>query len=179
MTPTGGPIAPAVPAAEYAYVGLGHLVGTTLPEPEARWVLSEHATSGDLYPDLDRFDRVVLSRWTGYRNSGTRDFYSVALTYDRNSNVTGATDHVHKNVGGNRNFDARYAMDGLDRLTRAEEGTLTFPGGVPTLSNRSRDEQWTLLQTGNWTRTRGTSTAMWMRSTSWRRPAARGRLMGA
>ncbi len=32
---------------------------------EARWFLYENAVSGDLYPDLDRFDRVVLSRWTG------------------------------------------------------------------------------------------------------------------
>ncbi len=48
--------------------------------------------------------------------------------------LTGTTkrfgiDDVHQNVGGDRNFDARYLVDGLDRLTRAEEGTLTLPGG--------------------------------------------------
>ena len=48
-------------------------------------------------------------------------------------------------MGGKRNFDALYTIDGLDRLVRAEEGTLA----AGTISNRSRDEQWTLSPTGN------------------------------
>jgi hypothetical protein len=64
------------------------------------------------------------------------------LTYDRNSNITSADDSVHAG------FDVAYTMDSVNRLTRAEEGTL----GSGTISNRKRDEQWTLNHTGNWDR---------------------------
>lgn len=145
----GAPIA----VAKYDYLGADHLVGTDLLEASARWNQFEGAVSGTPYPGLDPFNRAKSCIWTGYKNSGTRDFYDIDITYDYNSNITSVTDHVHKNAGGNRSFDVLYSMDDLDRLTRAEEGTLS--GGAIS-SPPSRDEQWLssgggpgLSQTGN------------------------------
>jgi len=156
-------VASKVPVAQYEYLGAARLVGTDLLQPKARWNFFEGAVSGTPYPDLDRFNRVEDSRWTSYKGTGTRTFYDVDIAYDPASNILGVTDNVHKNASGNRNFDALYTLDALNRLTRAEEGTLTFPSGVPTLSNTSRDERWldasappnlALSQTGNWLRHR-------------------------
>ena len=121
----------------YRYNGLDTVVGTTLDEPD---VMSKQfsTTSGD-YPDLDRFNRVVTSKWT--RDLATDiNFYEVDLAYDRNSNITSATDDIHTG------FDVLYTNDDLNRLVRAEEGTLS--GG--SISSRTRDQQWTLTQVGNW-----------------------------
>ena len=148
---------PIVPVANYEYVGTAMLVGTDLPEPDARWNFFEAPTGTNPYPDLDRFNRVTSSRWTSYKNSGTRNFYDVDIVYDAASSITGVVDNVHKNVSGNRNFDVLYTLDNLSRLTRAEEGTLASG----SISNRSRDERWldgsgglALSQTGNWLRRR-------------------------
>jgi RHS repeat-associated protein len=42
--------------------------------------------------------------------------------------------------------DAAYTNDNLNRLTQAEEGTWTGSA----ITSRTRDQQWTLSQTGNW-----------------------------
>jgi len=145
------------PAVDYEYLGLDRVAGTDLLQPDARWNLFEGATGSNPYPDLDRFNRVTSSRWTGYKGTGTRDFYDVDVAYDEASNITSVIDNVHKTSGGNRNFDVLYTLDDLSRLTRADEGTLS--GG--SISNRSRDERWldasgdlALSQTGNWLRRR-------------------------
>jgi RHS repeat-associated protein len=123
--------------AHYEYNGVGQLVGTDLYEADVVWNMFS-STFGD-YPDLDRFNRVVKSKWT--KDLGTdKDFYSVALTYDRNSNITSADDAVHSG------FDVKYTMDDVDRLVQAEEGTLSSG----SITSKKRDQQWTLTQTGNW-----------------------------
>jgi len=121
----------------YAYNGAGTVVGTDYPEPD---VMSRQYTStlGD-YADLDRFDRVVTSKWTKDLTTDV-DFYRVAYAWDRNSNVTSADDQVHTG------FDVKYAMDGADRLVDADEGTLASG----SISSRTRRQQWALNQTGNW-----------------------------
>ena len=103
-------------------------------------------------------DEVLDALYKG-TGGGTRDFYDVDIAYDPASNILGVTDNVHKSSAGNRNFDALYTLDALNRLTRADEGTLTWSGGTGTISNRSRDERWqdasgnlALSQTGNWLR---------------------------
>ena len=125
------------PVATYNYNGLDTVVGTTLDEPDVMSKLFG-STSGS-FPDLDRFNRVVTSRWT--KDLATdRDFYRVDLGYDRNSNIVSAEDGVHAG------FDVLYTNDDLNRLVRAEEGTLS--GG--SITSRTRDQQWTLSQVGNW-----------------------------
>lgn len=129
----------ATALARYYYNGVGQVVAQQCAEPDVMWNL--YGSTGT-YPDLDSFNRVVSSRWTkDLVSPGVDfDFYSVALTYDRNSNITSADDSVHSG------FDVKYTMDNVNRLTQAEEGTL----GGGTISSRKRDEQWTLTQTGNW-----------------------------
>jgi len=51
-------------------------------------------------------------------------------------------------VSGTRNFDVKYDVDNLNRVTKADEGT--FATG--SISNRSREEEWSLDQVGNWAR---------------------------
>ncbi len=147
---------PFVTVAQYNYLGHAQLAGVTLPEPQARSNLFQGASGGNPYPMLDRFNRVASSRWESYKGTGERDFYRVDIAYDHDSNILSATDHIHKNASGDRNFDVLYAHDDLGRLTRAEEGELDG-GGAGSISNRSRDERWLdssgdlgLSQTGNW-----------------------------
>lgn len=98
-------------------------------------------TVGD-YADLDRFNRVVTSKWTkDITAPGTdRDFFNVAVGWDRDSNVTYQDDSVHAG------FDAVYSNDDLGRLIVADEGTRS--GG--SITSRTRKQEWTLTQTGNW-----------------------------
>ncbi|MCC6675503.1 MAG: RHS repeat protein [Phycisphaerales bacterium] len=129
--------------ATYKYNGAGQLVGTTLDEPVYFSQAYAAGASTGVFANWDRFNRVITSAWT--KDLATdRDLYHVDLSYDRNSNITDATDTVNKNGSGTRVFDVQYTMDNLNRLTKAEEGT--FSGSI---SNRSRQQLWTLDQVGN------------------------------
>ncbi len=123
----------------YDYNGSSTVVGTYLDEPDMMW-RQYGSTAGD-YADLDRFNRVTTCKWT--KDLATdRDLFRVEVGWDRNSNVTYQDDFVHSG------FDVNYTNDNLDRLVRAEEGTRS--GG--SITSRTRDQQWTLTQTGNWER---------------------------
>jgi YD repeat-containing protein len=123
----------------YSYNGAAQVVGTDYPEPNV--MSNQYGSTAGSYPDLDRFNRVLTSRWT--KDLATdRDFYKVDLAWDRNSNITSADDGVHAG------FDVKYAMDNVDRLTDADEGTLS--GG--SITSRTRRQQWELSPTGNWDR---------------------------
>jgi len=125
--------------ATYAYNGVGTVVGTDYPEPDLMWNLYG-STSGS-YPDLDRFGRVTSSRWTKDLTTDV-DLYDLEIAWDRNGNVTRTEDHVH---GG---FDVAYAIDDLDRLTDAQEGT--WNSGTSSITSETRQQTWTLDQVGNW-----------------------------
>lgn len=136
----------AVPVASYSYLGDAQLVGTNLPEPNVSYNLYGPSSARD-YARLDRFGRTVSSRWDNTGGSDT-PFYQVDLAYDRNSNITQAEDTIQHNGGANETFSAQYSMDDLNRLIRAEEGN--WSGSA--ITNRTRDELWTLSQTGNFDR---------------------------
>jgi hypothetical protein len=93
----------------------------------------EQMRSTGVYPDFDAFNRVIRSRWTKGLATDV-DFYHVEVWYDRNSNIIAADDQVHSGV------DVVYTLDNVDRLSRAEEGTVSSG----SISNRTRDQQWTL-----------------------------------
>ncbi len=130
----------SVVLATYDYNGVGQVIGTGYPEPEAYSRLYD-GSSPPVYDGLDSFGRVVKSRWTKDLVSPV-NFYVVDLTYDRDSNITSADDSVHTG------FDVKYTMDDTNRLVRAEEGTLSSG----SITSRTRDQQWTLSHTGNWNR---------------------------
>ena len=127
----------SVTVARYAYLGQGRVVG--LEYPEADILRNFHGTSSGSYPDLDRFGRLVVDSWEKDLATDVA-FYRMDLTYDRNSNILELEDHVHAG------FDAVVTVDGRDRVTGFEQGTLT--GGL--LTNTTREESWVLGQTGNW-----------------------------
>src|SRR4029434_2303991 len=107
-------------------------------EPDVMW--KQYGASAGDYADLDLFNRVTSSRWTKDLASD-KDFYDVDVTYDRNSNPTLVNDNVHAG------FDVSYAIDNLDRVVTADEGT--WSGSI---TSRTRKQEWTLTHTGNWGR---------------------------
>lgn len=127
----------ATALAVYDYVGVGTVMGQSYPEASVMW--EQYSATWNDFPDLDLFGRVVHSRWTKDLATDV-DFYHVEYGWDRNGNVTSAKDYVHTG------FDVKYAMDGIDRLVDADEGTLSSG----TITSRTRRQQWALNQTGNW-----------------------------
>ncbi len=121
----------------YSYNGVASVVGTDYSQPNVM-SMQMSGTWND-FPDLDRWGRVTTSKWTKDLSTDV-NFYHVDLTYDYGSNITSAEDQVH--VG----FDVKYAMDDVDRLVDAEEGTLS----AGSITSRTRHQTWTLSHTGNW-----------------------------
>jgi YD repeat-containing protein len=129
----------SVAVARYRYMGFGNVVGVDYDEADV--FQHRYGSTTGSYPDLDQFGRVIKSRWT--KDLATdMDFVSVDVSYDENSNPLMTDDGIYST-----GFDVKYAIDGLDRVTDAEEGTLSGT----TLSSQTRRQQWSLTQTGNWT----------------------------
>ncbi len=126
-----------ITVAAYEYLGQGRVVG--LEYPEADILRNFHGTSSGSYPDLDRFGRLVVDSWEKDLASDIA-FYRMDIAYDRNSNIGRLEDHVHAG------FDALIAVDGRDRVTGFEQGTLLGA----SITSATRTEAWTLWQTGNW-----------------------------
>jgi YD repeat-containing protein len=128
----------SVSVARYKYLGFGNVVATEYDEADV--YQRRHGTTAGTYPDLDQFGRVIKSRWTKDLTTDM-DFVSVDVSYDENSNPLTTEDNIYA-----AGFDVKYAIDGLDRVTDADEGTLS--GG--NITSQTRRQQWTLTQTGNW-----------------------------
>lgn len=134
----------SVTVATYTYVGANRLSGTTLNEANVRSNEFSNTTSA-VYPDLDIFNRSIGNHWNAIIY-GTPAFYDVAMTYDRASNVLTVRDNIQlASLGGYRNFDVKYTLDGLYRPTAAEEGE--YSGS--SFASNARLEEWELSQTGN------------------------------
>ncbi len=130
--------------ASYGYLGAAHVVRTSYPEPNITTRVYDPAT--DSYSGhLDRFGRITKNAWYSTTPNPDVAFYDVDISYDRNSNITWVEDNVHAG------FDVKYAMDDLDRLIDAEEGTRS--GG--SVTSRTRHQTWTTLDhVGNWGRSK-------------------------
>lgn len=136
----GGP----VQVAAYDYLGLATKVGTDLPQANMASRLYSVSGGGAVTFDaLDAFDRVTKSRWLS--DNGTT-YYDTRPSYDDAGNITQTTEGVLKRR------DVVYTIDGLDRVTKADEGTIAGGGGGAISSGtRTRVEDWSSLsQTGNW-----------------------------
>jgi len=131
----------AVVLAAYEYLGVGSVIGDDRPDP-AIFSKQHSLTTSGVYGDLDRFNRRIHDRWTKDLATDV-DFFSVDVAWDEASNIIATDNNVHAG------FDVAYTMDDLDRIIEAKEGTVSFPGGVPTISATTRDQQWTLSHTGN------------------------------
>jgi RHS repeat-associated protein len=88
---------------------------------------------------LDRFGRVLIDRWA--RSDGldpASPYFENSLSYTPEGNLAGVTDATWAEQS------AVFDHDGLSRLKSARQGPIE--NGVA----RTRDESWTLSQTGNW-----------------------------
>jgi RHS repeat-associated protein len=133
-----------VEVAQYDYLGLGQVVGTTYLEPtdDVMWEL--YGSSSGAYPGLDRFNRIAACTWTKDLSTPL-DFYDVDVTYDRNSNIDATVDVLWLSSGTGV-FDVKYTMDDLNRLTNSQWGDWNGT----SLTNEKRETIWTLSHTGNW-----------------------------
>lgn len=133
----------AVELANYEYLGEDTVVETNLPESGLSRRRFDPSTLQ--YTSLDQFDRITSDRWTRQTGNPLRPtvaVYDSAPAYDYNSNIVLVDEKFQPTK-----FDVKYDVDRLDRLQRTLEGDWN---GTKIVSP-SRDEQWTLGTTGNWT----------------------------
>lgn len=144
-----------IAAATYSYLGASQLVGTMLEEPEiTNRLFSTGPDKTDVYKlsasgaGMDRFNRVLESRWGRNIGSGTRPAYAYwnTIRYDAGSNILSTVDHLRKDQ------DVLYTNDGLHRLIDAQEGRANdavVPTGIES-GTQTFKQAWGLSHTGNW-----------------------------
>ncbi|HDZ20626.1 MAG TPA: hypothetical protein ENH78_04935, partial [Phycisphaerae bacterium] len=143
--------------AQYAYLGAGAIVNVTYPGVTVSTNPLEltYGTASGNYDHLDRFGRVEDQLWQISTANTHKDRFE--YTYDVRSNrltrdvmaIDGAGDDVD-------DHDSRFTYDDLNRLIRAEQGTLE--AGSFTLTARddfwgkveTGPDVWALSPTGNW-----------------------------
>lgn len=146
-----------VTVATYSYVGAGRLIDTTLDEANATTgTISSNnfKASNTTYPNWDNFGRVIEDAWS---RLGGNTYTDGKIEYDRNGNILAWTDELTRvqATGGSQYdhvFDAVYTNDGLNRLSKADEGKMTGSAGSRSIatSKHTRIEEYTLEQMGNW-----------------------------
>ena len=129
----------ATSVVRYAYDGAGFVSRTTLPT--ISMVNGTTTPTLGTWAGLDRHNRPIIWKWYWASNSNVTA-YDEELGWDRADNVLWRKDHFHDN------FDVAYDIDELNRVTRAEEGTVT----AGAITATSRDQSWTLDHLGNWDR---------------------------
>ncbi len=130
--------------AEYAYLGAGTVVELKYPAVtvSSNPLALTYGASGT-YAGFDRFGRVVDQKWEIKNASPTNVKDRYKYGYDAAGNRTSRdVDPTSPPTGK----DEKYTYDGLDRLKSYDRGTLS--GG--NITNKVRNEAWTLSQTGNW-----------------------------
>jgi RHS repeat-associated protein len=115
----------------YSYLGLNTIVQRSHPQDgvnQTYIIPGGNTDGGDKYTGLDRFGRVVETRWVNVNtNTVTDDFL---YTYDRDGNVISRTNALDTSL------NEQYSYDGLNRLVSFTRGSYT--------------ESWSLDAVGNW-----------------------------
>jgi RHS repeat-associated protein len=115
----------------YSYLGLSTVVQRAHPQTGINQTYSipgGNTDGGDQYTGLDRFGRVVETRWVNPNTSTITDDF--LYTYDRDGNVLTRTNALDTSL------NEQYSYDGLNRLVSFTQGSHT--------------ESWTLDAVGNW-----------------------------
>ena len=142
--------------ASWQYLGLGAVVGRKFDA--ASGVESTLGTAAAGYPGIDRFGRLVETRW----QNGTTDLVHTqygrnragGVIWQRNTLAHGLTPAVATE-------DSYYWYDGLRQVTRHDRGDLTgSPYSGVVAATRQQKETFTFDQTGNWNNT--TSESPWL-----------------
>ena len=147
----------STPVAQYTYYGQTQLGQAYLSQPQV--FTSVLGSSPSSYPGLDNFNRITSNTWVKGITAAPA-FYSVNLTYDRNSNISLVTDNVFLSdvntaSGVVHTFDANYGLDNLNRVSSIQVGSWVSSTLTPTSPDQV-SENWApsgtleLSQTGNW-----------------------------
>ncbi len=126
--------------AGYYYSGMSLMVQKDLPQPDVR--LDYYQGTSGTYAGLDRFGRVKDHLWYDYDYGASADRERFKHGYDRDSN------RLYRDHTITSTKDGFYSYDGLNRLSRFDQGDLngTFSGiGTVNLT-----QAWTLKALGNW-----------------------------
>jgi hypothetical protein len=126
---------------DYSYLGRNTFVKTDYPEPDLRYDLAMGA-GADPYDGVDRFGRIVDSRWYDYGSSADVD--RIKYGYDRASNRT----YRDQTCDPNSHHDEVYGYDGVNRLTDFDRGTIN--ANKDAISTLKSAQAWSLDPTGNW-----------------------------
>ena len=126
---------------DYSYLGRNVFVKTDYPEPDLRYDLAM-GTGNDPYDGLDRFGRVVDSRWYDYGSS--IDVDRIKYGYDRAGNRT----YREQTCDSNSHHDEVYGYDSINRLIDFDRGTIN--ANKDAISTLNFAQQWSLDPTGNW-----------------------------
>ncbi|MEZ6018452.1 MAG: hypothetical protein R3F49_25380, partial [Planctomycetota bacterium] len=98
---------------------------------------------GGSYADWDQFNRVIEDEW--YKDLATdRTFLHRQYTLDEGGFIEEIYDYIEKNTSNVRQMDTLLTMDGLNRLTNLQRGTLSG-----TISNETMEWTRTLDAVGN------------------------------
>jgi RHS repeat-associated protein len=138
----------------YRYLGVATFVGVEY-DPTIAMTYEDGGTgdAGDKYSGLDRFGRVVQTRWT-LTDPSTEVLQNVSYGYDQASNRNWRrNDLAHDKNGAEKDrHDNFYWYDGLYQVIERQQGNLTGTTGNPYtgIGNKQRDEDWCYDETGNW-----------------------------
>jgi hypothetical protein len=98
---------------------------------------------GGSYADWDQFNRVIEDEW--YKDLATdRTFLHRQYTLDEGGFIEEIYDYIEKNTSNVRQMDTLLTMDGLNRLTNLQRGTLSG-----TITNETMEWTRTLDAVGN------------------------------
>jgi RHS repeat-associated protein len=126
---------------DYSYLGRNAFVKTDYAEPDLRYDLAM-GTGDDPYDGLDRFGRVVDSRWYDYGSSADVD--RIKYGYDRAGNRT----YREQTCDSNSYHDEVYGYDDINRLTEFDRGVIN--ANKDAISTLKFAQEWSLDSTGNW-----------------------------
>lgn len=127
----------ATTLAGYTYLGLGSVVEVDYTQPNVQYDL----IGASAYAGLDRFNRIIDSKW---KKSST-DLDRIEYGYDRDSNRT----YREVPTDTSNRFDELYSHDGMHRLDDLKRGQLN--GSHTGMTSTDFQQAWTLDETGNWT----------------------------
>jgi len=122
--------------AGYAYLGLGSVVEVDYTQPNVQYDL----IGSTPYAGLDRFNRIIDSRWKG----ASSDLDRIEYGYDRVGNRT----YREVLTDSTNSFDELYSNDGLYRLDDLKRGQLNT--GHTGMTSTDFEQFWSLDETGNW-----------------------------
>ena len=125
----------SVQVAAYVYMGVGTVVGASLPEPKLNSEMFGSGGSSTYATYMDAFNRPIKQRWVKTGLTGTYVppvYVDNEIAYSYTSDVVGVRDNAIRDSSGTpqRVFDQLRSFDNLRRLKKQTEGEAATLGGA-------------------------------------------------